>query len=267
MTPKLHCLTSGNSSSPAIVFLHGFLGSSSDWEEILSDFSEEFYCVAPDLPGHGQTAKSSNPEAYSMRGGAAAIQNTMDRLGVANCALVGYSMGGRLALYLAMTCPQRWTRLVIESASPGIEDFSERAKRQELDEKKAQELEAGNIDAFLQSWYEQPLFESLKRNSARFSRLLERRRSNDPAELAISLRGMGAGVQPSLWNELPRLKTPLLVMAGEQDAKYRQIAEKILRSSKEAFLAVVPGSGHNAHVENPVEYTKVLRQFLTAPLR
>lgn len=260
---RLHCLTSGNPDSPAILFLHGFLGSRLDWEEIIYGLSDEFYCVAPDLPGHGQTAKSPNPEAYSMRSAAEALQVTLDELRIANSALVGYSMGGRLALHLGMTYPQRWNHLVIESASPGIESALEQAKRKQMDEKKAKELESMEFEVFLQEWYEQPLFQSLKKDRARFDRLLERRKLNDPAELAKSLRGMGAGVQPPLWHELPRLDIPLLVIAGDGDMKYRKIAKKMARSCEQASLAVVSGTGHNVHEENPEEYTTLLRQFLT----
>ncbi|HEV8344804.1 MAG TPA: 2-succinyl-6-hydroxy-2,4-cyclohexadiene-1-carboxylate synthase [Candidatus Binatia bacterium] len=260
---RLHWLTSGNPDSPAILFLHGFLGSGLDWEEIICGLSDEFYCVAPDLPGHGRTAKSPNPEAYSMRGAAEALQVTLDELRIANPALVGYSMGGRLALHLGMTHPQRWNRIVIESASPGIESALEHAKRKKMDEKKAKQLETIEFEVFLQEWYEQPLFQSLKKDRVRFDRLLERRKINDPAELAKSLRGMSAGVQPPLWHELQRFDIPLLVIAGDGDTKYRKIAKKMARSCKKASLALVDGTWHNVHEENPKEYTTLLRQFLT----
>ncbi len=260
---RLHYLTSGNPGSPAVLFLHGFLGAGSDWEETISALSEEFYCVAPDLPGHGQTTKSSNPKAYSMNGAARALQATLDELRIAQCAVVGYSMGGRLTLYLAALHPERWTRVVVESASPGIENPSERAERQRLDEKKAEELEKGDFEAFLQSWYQQPLFESLKRDRARFQRLLGQRKNNDPLELAKSLRGMSTGAQPSLWNKLPQLEVPLLVMAGEYDTKYRQIGERLAGLCKKASFTTVSNAGHNVHVENRKEFIKQLRHFLT----
>lgn len=259
---RLHYRSSGKPNFPAILFLHGFLGSGSDWQEIISVLPKDLHCVAPDLPGHGQTTKSSDPEAYSMSGTANAIEAMLDALKIGRCALVGYSMGGRLALYLALTRPQRWTRLVIESASPGIEDPLERDERRELDEKQAGKLQNEGVKAFLQSWYEQPLFKSLKRDKARFRELLERREMNDPVELVKSLRAMSAGVQPPLWDKLPQLGIPLLLIAGDQDAKYQQIAQRMASQCKDASLALVANAGHNVHVENPIEYAKLLRQFL-----
>lgn len=123
------------------------------------------------------------------------------------------------------------------------------------------------FEVFLQEWYDQPLFQSLKKDRARFDRLMERRKRNDPAELAKSLRGMGAGVQPPLWHELRRLDIPLLVIAGDGDAKYREIAREMARSCKNAASAVVDGTGHNVHEEDPKAYTKLLRQFLTDAIR
>jgi 2-succinyl-6-hydroxy-2,4-cyclohexadiene-1-carboxylate synthase len=158
---RLHWITSGNTDHPAIVFLHGFLGSGLDWEEIIRGLSDKFYCLAPDLPGHGRTAKSPNPEPYSMRGAAEAVHVGLDELRIAQSSLVGYSLGGRLALHLGTTHPRRWNRLVIESASPGIESVLEQAKRREMDEKKAQELESMQFEVFLQEWYDQPLFQYL----------------------------------------------------------------------------------------------------------
>jgi 2-succinyl-6-hydroxy-2,4-cyclohexadiene-1-carboxylate synthase len=263
----LHYLTAGNPSLPAVVFLHGFLGSGSDWDEIIAVLSKEFYCVAPDLPGHGQTKGNSNPDAYSISGSANAVEATLDKSGITQCALVGYSMGGRLALYIALTHPQRWTRIVVESASPGIEGVAERAERQELDHKRAEELEKSDFEAFLESWYRQPLFESLKRDRARFDRLLERRRSNNPIELAKSLKGMSTGVQPSLWGSLPQLKMPLLVMSGELDPKYRQLGAEMSRLCQKAILTIVADAGHNAHAERPAEYAQQLGQFLRGKLR
>jgi len=259
---RLHYLTAGNSSSPAVVFLHGFLGSGSDWEEIIAVLSKDFYCVTLDLPGHGQTKRNSNPDAYSIKGTAKALQATLDKLGIAQCALVGYSMGGRLALYLAIMHPRRWTRIVTESASPGIEGVAERAERQKLDNKRAEELKRGDFEGFLQSWYQQPLFESLKRDRARFDRLLERRRSNNPMELAKSLKGMSAGIQPSLWSSLPQLEIPLLVVTGEHDVKYPALAKEMARLCKTASLATVADAGHNAHAEKPAQYAQQLQQFL-----
>jgi 2-succinyl-6-hydroxy-2,4-cyclohexadiene-1-carboxylate synthase len=152
--------------------------------------------------------------------------------------------------------------MVMESGSPGIRSASEREERKKLDEEHAQVLEKGDFESFLHSWYSQPLFESLTRDSVRFQQLLLRRRDNDPFELATSLRWMGAGVQPSLWESLPQLGIPLLVLAGEYDGKYRSIADEIAARCRNARATVVPDAGHNVHAENPEAYTRGLLGFL-----
>ena len=160
-----------------------------------------YRCVAVDLPGHG--ASLGLPDAaYTFEGAAEAVLGTLDGMEVPHAALGGYSMGGRLALYLALRFPDRCTGLFLESASPGIEDAGGRRARREADEKKAQRLESGDFEEFLGEWYRQPLFAPMARDEALLRRTIEARRDNDPLELAKSLRGMGTGGQPSLWETL-----------------------------------------------------------------
>ncbi len=103
------------------------------------------------------------------------------------------------------------------------------------------------------------MFESLREHGGRFTELLERRRRNNPRELARVLRGMGTGVQPSLWDALPDMDVPTLVVAGEHDAKYRALAESMRANMPRAAVAVMPGAGHNVHFEKPADYTTLLR--------
>ena len=249
--------------TPTLLFLHGFMGSSTDWGESIHQLSADFHCLAVDLPGHGRSGRCPDPNSYNMNGSAKAIAEVLDLAGIGECVPVGYSMGGRLALYFAIHHPQRCAGLVIESASPGITDQDERTRRRSSDEKLALQLESGDFDTFLRSWYNQPVFDSLRRQPMILDRILERRRENDPAELAKSLRGMGAGVQPSLWQDLSRLQTSVLVMAGEMDLRYKKIAQEIGNLRSKVQVAVVPGAGHNVHVENPAGFVRALRHFLT----
>jgi 2-succinyl-6-hydroxy-2,4-cyclohexadiene-1-carboxylate synthase len=186
----------------------------------------------------------------------------MDALGIQRATIAGYSMGGRLALYLALRYPERCASLFLESASPGIEDEEERTARREADEEWARCLESGDFEAFLQDWYVQPLFASLARHGGMVGRLIESRKNNDPVELAKSLRGMGTGSQPSLWKELPGLTVLVLTVVGELDRKFVGIARRMSGLSPKMRAALISGAGHNAHLESPEEYTRLLQEII-----
>jgi 2-succinyl-6-hydroxy-2,4-cyclohexadiene-1-carboxylate synthase len=259
---RLSYTTSGPGEH-AILFLHGFMGSSDDWREVIDGtdgLDDRFRAVAVDLPGHG--GSTSLPEtSYSMEGAAGAVLRTLDGLGARRASLVGYSMGGRLALYLALRHPERCERLLLESASPGLKTGEERALRRQDDEERAKTLETGDFGTFLEEWYSQPLFSTLRPPLVRD--LVERRRGNDPGELARSLRGMGTGSQPSLWEEIEGLSVPTLAVAGELDEKFSEVAREMEERSPRVRVEVVPGAGHNARIEAPEEYSLLLGGFIS----
>ena len=147
-------------AGPALLFLHGFMGSGQDWAETVEAFPD-YRCILVDLPGHGLSA-GCPPGLYPMPQAALALLAVLDDLGVETCVPVGYSMGGRLALYLALTHPDRCRAVVLESGSPGLASEREREGRREWDESKATELERQGLDAFLEDWYRQPLFHSIR---------------------------------------------------------------------------------------------------------
>ena len=252
---------SGDPHRPAILLLHGFLGSSADWAEIVPALEERLYCVAPDLPGHGASL-GLPPGYYTIEGTTRALLDKLGELGIERAALVGYSMGGRLALYLALRHSERCSRLFLESAAPGIDDAAEREARREADERRASALESGDYEEFLANWYGQPLFASLSRRKGLVERIIEVRRRNDPAELARSLRGMGAGSQPSLWGELAWLRVPTLAVTGELDERYARISRRMAHLNFGVRTAVVPGAGHNVRLEAPRAYLALLQDFL-----
>lgn len=244
------------------MFLHGFLGSHRDWSSIVENLGHSHRCLALDLPGHGATHVTGGPDDYSFLSFATAIINIVDSLDAATFSLVGYSMGGRLALYLASIYAMRIDSLVIESASPGLRSAEERAARRAQDEQWARMLDRGDMATFLDHWYAQPLFESLHRDEARYSKLLADRMNNRPHELAMALRGMGPGSQQPLWNEWAGNHIPTLLVVGEADAKYRGIADEMASLCREAVVEQIPGSGHNVHYERPDSYTTALTRFL-----
>jgi 2-succinyl-6-hydroxy-2,4-cyclohexadiene-1-carboxylate synthase len=258
---NLHYEVSGDRGSPTVLFLHGFMGSSADWRGVMTALGDRAFCIAVDLPGHGASL-GLPPDAYTIEGATGAVITTLDRLEIARTVVAGYSMGGRLALYLALRYPDRCAGLFLESASPGLESADERATRRAADELEAKRLESGDFEAFLRDWYRQPLFASLARDENLLGRTIGARRRNDLGELALSLRGMGTGSQPSLWGELEDLGVPAIAVAGVLDGKYAGFSSRMAGVSPRVEPAVIPGAGHNAHAEAPAEYVALLGRFL-----
>jgi 2-succinyl-6-hydroxy-2,4-cyclohexadiene-1-carboxylate synthase len=261
MGAVLNYEVSGDRQSPAVLFLHGFMGSSADWRESMAVLGDQTFSIAADLPGHGASLELA-PDSYSVDGAARAVIGILDGLEVDRPIVAGYSMGGRLALYLALRYPSRCAGLFLESASPGLEGAGERAARRAADESKAERLESGDFEAFLLDWYRQPLFASLARDENVLRRTVEARRRNDPAELARSLRGMGTGRQPSLWGELEGLAVPALAITGGLDEKYAGILSRMASINPRLEYAVVPGAGHTVHADTPAAYTSLLWRFV-----
>jgi 2-succinyl-6-hydroxy-2,4-cyclohexadiene-1-carboxylate synthase len=251
---------SGDVGDPAVLFLHGFMGSSVDWQDTLATLDGRYRYLAADLPGHGDSV-GLPPEAYTTEGAARAVLDLLDELDIGHPAIVGYSMGGRLALYLALRHTERCAGLFLESASPGIEGAPERWARREADEARARRLEE-DFGSFLAAWYRQPLFASLARREGLVEKVIEARRHNDPMELARSLRGMGTGRQPSLWGELEALGAPTLAVAGALDETYAGISRRMAELGPRLQTTLVPGAGHNVRLEAPESYLVLLQDFL-----
>ena len=240
-------------ASPHLLLFHGFMGSGKDWEAFFPELPAAYYCLAPDLPGHGL-----NPQDDS-RFEAIFEQIHSDLLDVQSqyLVLLGYSMGGRLALmfthWLARHRPGFVQRLILESSALGLSPEA-MAARQHWDAKWANALEQNNMVSFLERWYAQPIFESLRQHAG-FPELLKRRaRENKPLRLARSLREAGSGQMPlQTWPEIP-----VLYLAGSQDPKYLALAQSLPSSIKVEILA----GGHNLHFEMPQTWLASVKRFL-----
>ncbi|MDF0555406.1 2-succinyl-6-hydroxy-2,4-cyclohexadiene-1-carboxylate synthase [Kamptonema sp. UHCC 0994] len=257
---QLHYSLNGSNKHPAILFLHGFMGKSLDFNIAISLLSENFYCLAVDLPGHGKTRVIGGEDCYTMPKTAQALITLLDDLEIDKCFLFGYSMGGRLALYMSLYFPSRFDKVVLESASPGLKHKLEREQRLQNDLQLAEKLQTTNFKDFLLNWYDRPLFKSLK-DSLDFEQLIERRLDNNPVELAKSLRNIGTGNQPSLWEQLRKNKIPMLLLAGEYDDKFIAINREMASLCPQSKLEIIPKTGHNIHLENINKFVTVLRNF------
>jgi 2-succinyl-6-hydroxy-2,4-cyclohexadiene-1-carboxylate synthase len=175
-------------------------------------------------------------------------------------------MGGRLALYLAVKFPERFRRVILESASPGLRTESERLARRDLDAGLATRLRQEPLEEFLDNWYRQPLFETLRADRDKLAATINRCLANDPKGLARSLTGMGTGSQPSLWDRLPTITAPILLITGLKDHKFCAIARAMSDLCSVARWEEVPAAGHNVHVEHPRSFAKLVSGFLTEPI-
>ena len=242
---------------PALLLLHGFLGSGDDWDYIASQFEPDIRVLAPDLPGHG-VAVDLQPSAYTMDGAADDLIQNLDHEGIHKTMAVGYSMGGRLALHLALRHPDRVDKLVMLSASPGLRTEDERARRRDLDCQRATEIKA-DLGGFLQRWYSMAPFELLDSHTR--EALIAKRSWNNPAELQKSLEGMGTGAQSSHWEHLHQIRFPARAVAGARDTKFVAIANEIAEAT--VFDAVIiPDVGHALLNEGPEHITFLLRELL-----
>ncbi len=244
--------------------LHGFSGDSSSWDEVARRLPGGFQFLALDILGHGQSDSPPDAASYRMEAVAADIIDLLDKSTSVPAHLLGYSMGGRLALFLALRYRSRFQSLTLESASPGLPDEESRAERRRQDEKLASAIENNGIERFVNYWERLPLWGSQSRLSNEILAAQRRQRlRNSPMGLANSLRGLGAGAQPSLWPELPGLNLPTLLCVGELDPKFRRINGEMLGLIPAAEMAVFESAGHNIHLEDPTAFCDRLRSFLS----
>lgn len=237
---------------PPLVLVHGFTQTSRCWGPAGDALALDHTVVRVDAPGHGR----SRDRRDDLVSGAAAI----GELG-GTATYVGYSMGARFCLQLALLAPQLVRGLVLVSGTAGIDDDLERAERRAQDHATAARLRRDGLDTFLDDWLRQPLFARLPAASAfRAERL-----RNDAEGLASSLELAGTGSQAPAWDRLSRLAMPVLVVAGSLDEKFRALAVRMADTIGEnATLATVEGAGHTVYLEQPDAFLDVLRPWLAA---
>lgn len=248
---------------PTLVMLHGFTGSAAGWGRQLEALAAYgLRVIAFDLPGHGRSDAPDDPHRYAIERCQQDILAALLELGVSRgqAILLGYSMGGRIALYSAFSGFFR--ALVLESASPGLEDPAEREQRRIDDEALAASIERDGVEAFVARWEKLPLFASQSALPFESREELRRQRlRNRAAGLAQSLRGVGTGTQPSLFPQLPTLHIPVLLIAGELDSKFTAIARQMARALPQSQLRIIAGAGHTVHLERPDEFVSLVRDF------
>ncbi len=248
-----------------LVLLHGFAGSAVTWEPHMGEFAQRFWTVAIDQLGHGLSDAPADPKRYEIGFITEDVVGVLDHLAISRASALGYSMGGRVALALAILAPERLSALILESASPGLPDADARRARAAQDAALADDIQREGIEAFVIRWERLPLFASqaLLPEEARL-RLRVQRLHNSPVGLANSLRGMGQGVLPPMHEFLPQLRMPALIMAGALDPDYCARAREMSRLIPGARLEIVPGAGHAIHLEQPEVFRGLVLEFLVS---
>ncbi len=257
----LHVETAGTGTP--LVLLHGFTGSATTWVPAMDRLSPGYRTVAIDLLGHGRSDAPGDAHRYGFEQSARDLLAVLDALGIARAGIMGYSMGGRLALFLAAVAPERVSALILESSSPGLREDAARRARAAQDAGLAAMLERDGVAAFVDHWEELPLFRSQNRLPEAVRAALRAQRSqHTPVGLANSLRGIGQGVQPSMHDRLPLLRVPTLLIAGALDPDYCALAREMSRVIPASRLVIVPDAGHAVHLEQPEAFTLIVLEFL-----
>jgi 2-succinyl-6-hydroxy-2,4-cyclohexadiene-1-carboxylate synthase len=226
-----------------LVLLHGFSGTRAAWDGVLGRLQPERYRpLALDLPGHGEAAAHLWPITFH------ACVEAVLAAAPESFALCGYSLGGRVALHVALAAPQRVTRLVLIGANPGLDDPAERAARLAADERLAQRLESEPFEQWIESWRTQPLFAEEPPQVRELAQADQRR--NEPLALAAAMRGLSVGAMQPLWERLGELTMPVELVVGERDRKFLALAELALPLLPRGSLTVLDG-GHGLPLENP----------------
>ena len=237
---------------PPVVLVHGFTQNAWTWWPLVEPLEQTYRLVAVDAPGHGGSAEIE----ADLAGGADLMVESVP----APAAWIGYSMGGRYALHATLRHPEAISRLVLVSATAGIDDAEERAARRRSDASLADRVEAEGVEAFITWWAAQPMFSTLTPQAARVE---DRVAKASASGLASSLRMAGTGCQRPLWDALPSVEIPTLVIAGALDKKYVSAAERIVETmGSNAHLHVIAGAGHACHLERPEEFIRAVREFV-----
>lgn len=250
-------------SGPPVVMLHGFTGSASGWADVASALAPEFEAIAIDIVGHGQSDAPEDVTRYGMRRVVDDLAAVLQGLGHERATWLGYSMGGRTALQVAVHRPEVVSALILEGGTPGLATAQERIARVASDEVLAQKLLTQGVEAFVDFWQEVALFASQKRlPQERQDRVRAGRLRNRAIGLANSLRGMGTGAQEDVRARLDGVRVPSFLITGALDTKFTDLAREMAERLPNATIAVIDDAGHAAHVERPEEFSTLVLDFL-----
>ncbi len=261
----MHLATATRGSGEPVVVVHGFTGSGEAMAPLV-DRLDGWRRIAVDLPGHGRSSAPAKLSCYSVEALAESVAGLAAAVPDGPCHVVGYSMGGRIALALAAAHPHVCRSLTLVSATAGIDDQAERARRRQADEALADRIGQHGLEQFVQDWMAAPMWDTLRArlSETEWEASMHQRRSCDPVGLANSLRAAGTGSMTPLWDCLTAIAVPTLVVCGELDAKFVELGRQMNDLLPNSELAVMPGVGHAAHLEAPDSCARAIAKHLAA---
>ncbi|MER2059082.1 MAG: 2-succinyl-6-hydroxy-2,4-cyclohexadiene-1-carboxylate synthase [Niallia sp.] len=252
-----------NGEGEPLLLLHGFTGDSGTWLPFIPVWKKNYKVITVDIVGHGKTDSPEDVADFSMKESMDHLKEIIDSLRISPVHLLGYSMGGRLALAYCIEYPETVKKLILESASPGLKTEEEQRQRRIQDEKLGDSILEQGIINFVDKWEKIPLFKSQERLDSTVKQTIRNQRlANNPIGLAYSLKGMGTGAQSSYWSQISKIKTDTLLLTGELDPKFNQIAEEMVKSNKKMRHLNVNDAGHAIHVEKPEIFGTIVMEFL-----
>ncbi len=245
-----------------LLLLHGFTGSGETWSPFAGAWAA-YRRIAVDHLGHGRSSVPADPARYALDRAADDLAALLDHRNVPAAAVLGYSMGGRLALRFALAYPARVAALILVSASPGLAGETARRARIAADAALAGRIEREGVPAFIDYWERLPLFatQTALPPSVRDRQRAQRLR-HSAVGLANSLRGAGAGQDPPALEALSALRMPVLLIVGEEDPRYCALAAAMQARLPRSALVRVPGAGHAVHLEAPNAFAEAVARFL-----
>ncbi|MFY9265265.1 MAG: alpha/beta fold hydrolase [Solirubrobacterales bacterium] len=243
-----------------LLLVHGFAQTPRSWQTVIDVLPAGRDLHAIELPGHGATALTLGPP--SVESARAAMFAALDQIAADRVVVWGYSQGARVALDAVLFAPARFSAMILESGTAGIDDPLARADRRSRDVALASRIEAAPIEDFLDLWERIPALGEQSRaliESQRADRL-----AHDPVALAAALRGIGQSAYEPMWDRLGEIAVPTLLISGERDRVYGATAERMCSAIAGATHVAIAGAGHSVHLERPVETVAAVRAFLEA---
>ncbi|MBF2593646.1 2-succinyl-6-hydroxy-2,4-cyclohexadiene-1-carboxylate synthase [Listeria welshimeri] len=257
-----------NGEKPVLLMLHGFTGSNKTFQESITHLEEHFSIVAPDLLGHGKTDSPDEIARYSIERIVDDLVTILQELKIMQCFVLGYSMGGRVATAFASAHPEMVRGLILVSSSPGLAQKDLQKSRVQADNRLADMLESEGIRSFVDYWEKLALFASQEVLSDELKKRIRLERlAQNPNGLAMSLRGMGTGKQPSYWNHLADFTFPVLLMTGSLDEKFEKIAQEMQQLIPNSTHVTVQNAGHAVYLEQPNIFLSQLTNWLEVILK
>lgn len=260
---NLESLREIDKSKDYILFLHGFTGCAEDWFPVFEQIPDKYNCLALDIIGHGKSDAPGSSMHYSIDSIMSQIKYVKDHLTQNKIFLLGYSMGGRIALTYASMYPEDVKGLILEASSAGIKNDEERQKRYEEDLKLAEFIETHTMEEFIEMWHDQEIFNTQRRfSNDKLKKIKKKKASGSKTGYANILKGFSTGIMPPVHDKLKKIPLKVLLITGELDTKFTGINARLAKRFFKAKHKIVRNSGHNTHLEEPKRFIEIVLNYL-----